>query len=289
LIKNTIKKSFKPLLGLLILVLIIVQLDSTLLKDIIVKVDILLFLGSVTLCTIANILCALRWQKIASRFGPLLNSREFLKAYFQGVTANTVLPGGIIGGDIWRAISLGSKGFAKGKASLTVMLDRIAGFWALGIISFAALIVAFLGSNALFHVSPTLVGIYGLVLCLVAILPLLGVFFGFMAESSAVYKTALISVSSQCLFIAGFWCCLRAVGSDLDTLLLAAACAAIFLGAVVPASIGGFGSREVASIFFLGALGVSHEASFVSSVMFGLTSTIQGILFLLLFLRKSQH
>jgi glycosyltransferase 2 family protein len=284
--KNLLRRSAKPLLGLAILGLLIAQLDFRLLREVVLDVDIYFFSFSLLSCVLANVLCALRWQRIAEIYGLKISVREALTLYFQGVSANTVLPGGIVGGDVWRTIGLVRKNFNKLDSARSVLLDRASGLWALSLISSAALVISWVSSDVLRGLSPALVGFYGFGLAAIVSSVFLGLFASFRLEGNAVFRTKAISIVSQILFIVGFWCCLQATGAEVDPVISTAACAAIFLGAVVPASVGGFGSREFASVFVLGFIGVSQEAGFVASVLFGLTATIQGIAFLPLVFRR---
>jgi len=47
------------------------------------------------LASLANLTCALRWKAIVVELGQPLTSSSAIVLYFQGVTANTVLPGGL--------------------------------------------------------------------------------------------------------------------------------------------------------------------------------------------------
>ena len=57
-----------------------------------------------------------------------------------------------------------------------------------------------------------------------------------------------------------------------------AVCAGVFLSAVIPVAVGGFGAREVGAVVLMTPLGVAPEASFTGSVLYGLMATLQGIL-----------
>jgi uncharacterized membrane protein YbhN (UPF0104 family) len=234
-------------------------------------------LGLVLAC-LANLACSLRWRKIVVQLGQPLEKSSALQLYFQGITANTVLPGGIIGGDIWRVLGLAKMGMSKTSATQSVVLDRAIGFWALSTLALLALLIQFVsGQIASIQAPQVLAAAYVMALLAMSLSP--GLLWWMKAKwVRGMLVPASISVGSQLLTITAFLCCLTAVGAEFSSLAVATLCAGIFLGAVVPASIGGFGSRELASVFFLAGLGISPEAAFLASVLFGLTATAQGLL-----------
>ena len=252
---------------------------------------------SVIFAILANLACAYRWRGIAHQFAErkVLSPRSAIELYFQGVAANTVLPGGIIGGDIWRTIGLSKKGISKLMAAKTVFLDRVSGFWALSIFASVAFFVMLLtqlsGSPSLQMLQPAEVTLrviqdpkdlfiaYGVAMTLIAIAPIAATLIAqrYAAnEGRSLIRSLPLSLLSQLLTIAAFGGCLFAVNATINPVMLFLVSAGIFLGAVVPASIGGFGSREVAAVFFLAALSVAPETAFVASFLFGLTATVQG-------------
>lgn len=283
--KELLSRIGKPVLGLGLLLLLVSQLDMERLRSIASQISVPWFLAALILAVLANALCALRWRKIVGIFGHAISPNEAIRLYFQGVTANTVLPGGIVGGDIWRTIGLARKGVSKMGAARTVLLDRVAGFWGLSLLSLAALGIAWSTNQIPAGIASEFAVIYGFLLAGAAIAPMAGFVVKLSRESGAIFQTTAFSITVQLMTMMAFWCCLMAVGSDIRIALLASVCAGIFLGAVVPASIGGFGSREVAAVFFLSAVGISPEPGFVASFLFGLTATIQGLAFFLLVLK----
>ena len=283
------KRFLKPILGIGLLALLLSQLDSAQLKDTIAQLNWAWALLAVVLAILANLVCAYRWRGIAHQFSEqkVLSPRAAIELYFQGVAANTVLPGGIIGGDIWRTVGLSKKGLSKLIAAKTVFLDRVSGFWALSIFAAAAFVLVMLippssgFSGSMLNAPKDLVVAYGLVMGLIAIAPIAATLVAqryAASEGRSLIHALPLSLISQVLTIAAFWACLMSVSIALSPLHLAFVSAGIFLGAVVPASIGGFGSREVAAVFFLAALSVAPETAFVASFLFGLTATVQGAL-----------
>lgn len=283
--KESLQRIDKPVLGLGLLILLISQLDTQRLRSVASEISLPWFAAALFLAVAANVLCAVRWQKMVQMFGDSISVSQAMRLYFQGVTANTVLPGGIVGGDIWRTIGLTRQGISKMNAARTVLLDRVAGFWGLALISLLALGAAFWTAQISAGIGSRFAPIYGLVLAAVVAAPLAGFVLRLSRESKATFATAGFSLAAQMLTITAFWCCLSAVSANTSFTLLACVCAGIFLGAVVPASIGGFGSREVAAVFFLSTIGISPEPGFVASFLFGLTATLQGIVFFILVLK----
>ena len=273
-----LKRFVKPALGLGLVALLLSQLQPAELVATLKSTDWQWALLGLVLACLANLACSLRWRKIVVQLGQPLEKSSALQLYFQGITANTVLPGGIIGGDIWRVLGLAKMGMSKTSATQSVVLDRAIGFWALSTLALLALLIQFVsGQVASIQAPQVLAAAYVMALLAMSLSP--GLLWWMKAKwVRGMLVPASISVGSQLLTITAFLCCLAAVGAEFSSLAVAILCAGIFLGAVVPASIGGFGSRELASVFFLAGLGISPEAAFLASVLFGLTATAQGLL-----------
>lgn len=275
---SRLKPFVKPALGLGLVALLLSQLQPAELLATLKSTDWQWVLVGLVLACLANLACSLRWRKIVVQMGQPLEKGPALQLYFQGITANTVLPGGIIGGDIWRVLGLAKMGMSKTNATQSVVLDRAIGFWALSALALAAFCAQLIFSDRPWaQVPQALMVIYLLALLGMSVSPAL-LWWMKAKWVRGMLVPAAISVGSQLLTITAFLCCLTAVRAEFSGLAVATLCAGIFLGAVVPASIGGFGSRELASVFFLAGLGIQAEAAFLASVLFGLTATAQGLL-----------
>ena len=275
---SRLKQLAKPALGLGLVALLLSQLQPAELLATLKSTDWQWALLGLVFACLANLACGLRWRKIVVQMGQPLGKGRALHLYFQGITANTVLPGGIIGGDIWRVLGLTKMGLSKTSATQSVVLDRAIGFWALSALALAAFCARLiLGDRPWVQAPQALMAAYLLALLALSLAPAL-LWWMKAKWVRGMLVPAGISVGSQLLTITAFLCCLTAVRAEFSSLAVAILCAGIFLGAVVPASIGGFGSRELASVFFLAGLGIQPEAAFLASVLFGLTATAQGLL-----------
>ena len=94
--------------------------------------------------------------------------------------------------------------------------------------------------------------------------------------------TNFISLTSQGFFGLAFWICLHSVGIEINIFLILFVTPGIFLIGSLPIAIAGFGPREAGSILFLLPFSVNNENIFVSSILFGLASTIIGAITLLI-------
>lgn len=275
---SRLKQLAKPALGLGLVALLLSQLQPAELLATLKSTDWQWALLGLVFACLANLACGLRWRKIVVQMGQPLGKGRALHLYFQGITANTVLPGGIIGGDIWRVLGLTKMGLSKTSATQSVVLDRAIGFWALSALALTAFCARLiLGDRPWVQAPQALMAVYLLALLALSLAPAL-LWWMKAKWVRGMLVPAGISVGSQLLTITAFLCCLTAVRAEFSSLAVAILCAGIFLGAVVPASIGGFGSRELASVFFLAGLGIQPEAAFLASVLFGLTATAQGLL-----------
>lgn len=269
------KEVIKPLLGIVLLCLVFAQLNTHRLFELSQEVRWPWFIAALLCSTLNSFISALRWRRVASHLDIVITPALALRVYFQGVAANTVVPGGILGGDVWRAGVLVSRGASKTSAAVCVFLDRICGLWVLGALSLVASIVwaaaGMTGALGVFAL-PYVGGLLALVLA-----PGLLYFFRRPYIKVLLY-TANLSAFVQVFSIAALWCSLAAVGTYVDVWALATLASLIFLAAVVPVAVGGFGSREVGAVIALSYIGVARESSFMASVIFGLTFTVQGLI-----------
>lgn len=265
-------------------------------------------LASVCLLGIGNLCSALRWAHIARAMGLPIRSAQAIRLYAQGITLNTVLPGAIVGGDLWRSVglhrqanvatsvatsatttatSLAASGFA-------VLFDRISGVWVLALVALLALPWAMHQHE----LSPMLLLPYGAGLAAIFLAPLLPGLAWLADHAGARPKLAQAarllnklhqaqkllwtmlpwSLLVQTFSIGALWCCQQAIGLQLDPLTTVALAGGLFIAAVIPISLGGFGSREAAAMLLYGVLGAEPQAGVAASVLYGLSAVALGVL-----------
>jgi uncharacterized membrane protein YbhN (UPF0104 family) len=309
----------RPLLGLALLAGLLSLTDPQALLTTFQQADLKLFVAALVLAIVANLICVYRWQVVARELGIQAPYGFLLSAYAQGISANSVLPGGIVGGDAWRSLAIAKKADqgSKHRGVLSVLLDRVSGFWGLTWLSLSAGLVAILMSTPpgrMSEAEPGSVGsmqwfdstlgrAYLLALMAIALAPMLGrllhmgwlhrfevehhrqrlgkwaiSFIQIINALPVLTKTLVISVSVQVAGATTFWLCLRSVGIDTPWWLLTALCGGVFLSGILPAALGGFGARELGAVAFITPFGFAKEGVLAGSVLFGLTATIQGLM-----------
>ena len=95
-------------------------------------------------------------------------------------------------------------------------------------------------------------------------------------------NTVITSIISQLLFAGSFFFCLSAANIDMSIYQCLGVVPVIFLCAALPLSLAGFGPREYGVALILPLLGFALEQSVASSILFGLTITLQGVGFLII-------
>jgi uncharacterized protein (TIRG00374 family) len=300
----------KPLLGAALLMGLVSLTDTQVLVDHFQKANLKLFGVALLLAIVTNLLCVKRWQLVARDLGLVVPIRFLVSTYAQGISANSVLPGGIVGGDAWRSVAISkyAVGGSKTQGVLSVVLDRISGFWGLTWLSLATGLVAIsinqsTSNNSQGWFDSTLGQTYLLALLAIALAPFLGQFIHmswlkhlevdqryesvgkwFRAMIKIVNalpilkRTLVLSVVVQILATSVFWLCLTSVGVEVSWWLLTALCGGVFLSGILPAALGGFGARELGAVAFITPFGFSREGVLAGSVLFGLTSTLQGLM-----------
>jgi uncharacterized membrane protein YbhN (UPF0104 family) len=326
--KQTVKPWLKPMAGLALLVSMVMVVDHRLLKEQLEQARWGWLLAAVAAAVLANALCAYRWQQIAKAMqlqrADITSLWGWFKLYLQGVSVNSVLPGGIIGGDVWRASQFKPL-VASGQA---VFLERLAGLWGLFCLSALATLWPSLsytgpgsavtgnsagsGSTSVggFAMDASLVTSWQWLVWCAALAPLvlrialrlelvrqwkghgsdegnegkphlarmLMRKFVSAAEHPLVLRSLPVSIFSQWLTVLAFWFCMVAAGASLGLAEVTLLASAVFISALIPASMGGFGAREAGAVFFLGWVGVGAESALLGSVFFGLTATFQGLI-----------
>jgi len=244
---------------------------------------------------LASLLSALRWLAIARWLGLKHTLSGGLMAYWRGITANTVLPGGNLGGDALRTLHLQQAGNSLIPAAASVALDRLSGLWMLVVLSLAAsaavpgllpegrlpggpalvlLTLAVLVGPALLWLFSAKLGpllpkkIAGLLLTLHQRPAPRRLYLQQMAWSAGVQFFSVLAYA-----LAG-----KAVGLELPFLLFLVAAGPVFILAALPISVGGWGTREAASALVLAALGVPRELAVAAAVLYGLFAALQGLL-----------
>jgi glycosyltransferase 2 family protein len=309
----------RPLLGLALLAGLLSLTDPQALLTTFQQTDLKLFVAALVLAIVANLICVYRWQLIAGELGVQAPYGFLLSAYAQGISANSVLPGGIVGGDAWRSLAIAKKANegSKHQGLLSVLLDRVSGFWGLTWLSLSAGLVAILMSTPPGPVSQAETGSVGSMqwfdstlgqaylfsLFAIALAPMLGrlLHMGWLHRFEQEHhrqrlgkwvtsiiqiinalpvlkKTLLISVLIQIMTATAFWMCLLSVNVNTPWWLLTALCGGVFLSGILPAALGGFGARELGAVAFITPFGFAKEGVLAGSVLFGLTATIQGVI-----------
>ncbi len=257
-----------------------------------------LWLAAGLLAAIAsNAVSALRWRALARWLGAEVGARDACRWYFQAMGLNALLPGAVLGGDVYRAVVLRRAGQASAAAGWSVVLDRASGLWMLCAIgglgaaacaevlapwlrlpagAFAALLLA---GTALWLALP-----WGLQWLLRrgqaaggALAPLRAAVrrpdFARQWAWQAVASAAVQGLSAAALACGGL-----ALGVVQPAAAWAWAIAPVFLLAALPVSVGGWGTREAAAVAALAPFGVAAPAAVGVGVIYGLYGLAQGAL-----------
>jgi len=298
-----LKRSFRILSGLLLFGALWWVLDFAAILATLRRVDPLQWSLSILTASLASLACAWRWSKISAVLSAPMSIWTASRIYAEAITINNVLPGAILGGDAWRALQLKRRGATLSDATLSVLIDRLAGLWVVGL--FGGLGWGLLGREA--HLTPWAAWLYGLVLVAVIVGMPLTLLIGsrllnqtwiptFLKQGLAPLRfqqgTLLQawchalwpSVPVQALAILTFGLCLRAASVHLDALTLMMSSGFVFMSLAIPISLAGWGLREAAAVVILAGAGIPAESAAVGAALYGLAATAQALLALPLFL-----
>jgi len=263
-------------------------------------------LAGLAASALSNFVSAQRWRALAGWLGHRIGAIAAAGVYFRAVAINALLPGAIVGGDVYRAVALNHRGLPALEAGLSVFLDRLSGLWMLVVLGMAAAAwgVADTSAQALVPAAlraPGAGALATLAACLLAAPALaivalrkLGAALGGPAGPSSGWRARLVaaarrpgawrqyalqivaSLAVQVLSIGAFALGGHALGIELAAWGWAAAAVPVFLMATLPVSFGGWGTREAAAVVALSAFGVPAAPAVGASVLYGLFGLTQA-------------
>ena len=291
--KRAHKALLRGLLGGALLVAVIALADPARVLAQLRQAHVGWLLAGLAAAVASNVVSALRWRALARWLGADVSVRDASRWYFQAIGLNALLPGAVLGGDLYRAVVLRRAGQATLASSWSVVLDRVSGLWMLCAIgglgaalcadvlapwlrlpagAFAALMLA---GTALWLATPW---------TLPALLRRWGV--RWLAPLRAAAQRpdfnrqmgwqALASAAVQVLSAAALAAGGLALGVQLPLAAWAFAIAPVFLMAALPVSVGGWGTREAAAVASLAPFGVAAPAAVGVGVIYGLYALVQG-------------
>ena len=264
------------------------------------------WLAAGLLCAFAgNVSAALRWGELARWLGHAVSPRWTTVVYFQGAAINIVLPGAVVGGDLFRAWQLQRDGCPRGAAGLSVVLDRLSGLWIL----FALAALGLFGGldtpemqrlRLLLQVPDawSTAWLAAMLLLAVLILPLcvllaLATLAGRGARPGSRRATAVellkrpeglkqylwqgaASLLVHVFTVGALFCAARAFGIALPAWLIVLTTAPILLLASMPVSFGGWGTREAAAVAGWSVFGVAPPLAVAAAATYGVYALLQA-------------
>lgn len=264
-------------------------------------------LAGLAASALSNFASAQRWRALAGWLGHRIGALAAAGVYFRAVAINALLPGAIVGGDVYRAVTLNRRGLPALEAGLSVFLDRLSGLWMLVVLGMAAAAwgVADTSAQALVPAALRAAGagaLATLAACLLAAPALaivalrqLGAALGGLEGPASGWRARLVaaarrpgawrqyalqivaSLAVQALSIAAFALGGHALGIELAAWGWAAAAVPVFLMATLPVSFGGWGTREAAAVLALGAFGVAAPQAVAVAMLYGAAALAQAV------------
>jgi glycosyltransferase 2 family protein len=247
--------------------------------------------AAVALVAIDRALMAYRWIVLIRAVAERVPLPIVLRIFFVSTFVGTFLPS--VGGDAVRAMSLARHGASAADATASVAMDRLLGVWSLLLVACASLWGAQAATRdpgVLFTLAVTAAacGIAGLIIFsdsaaaalgrLIGALPgervrhasghLLEAMRRYRHSWRALASVTLGSVVVQLLRIIQAFCLGMALGIGAAPTIYFALVPIILLIMLVPVTVNGLGTSQLAFVWMFGTIGVPESQAFALSVMF---------------------
>jgi len=251
------------------------------------------FVGWLTFLS-SQLVSARRWAGLARAVGLMGRYRDFVRRYFEGMFFNLCLPTAI-GGDVVKAVRLGTTGAERLLAGFTVLVDRLCGLTALLTIGSMAFLYralrpslpAFIGACALAVAGVMLLVWLGLVVLSrlagsvkrwPAIDRPLAALHPYYRKPQVIQRAVAWSGLVQMLNVLAVLQIGRAMGLTLPSAAYFITVPLVAMLTMLP-SIGGLGLRETGMPALLGTLyGLPREEGIALAVLWSLIAMASGLL-----------
>jgi uncharacterized membrane protein YbhN (UPF0104 family) len=244
----------------------------------------------------ATALVAVRWNIILQVAGQRFATGLLFRVNVIGLFFNQALPSSI-GGDGMRVWLLHKYGCPLGRAFNSVLLDRIAGFIVLTLMSLYGLpkLLQLLFNISNIQMAVGIATVSAAILALFFVLararPRLAKFrIGRLAAQIVTdvlflarrpgesTKIAMLSIVSQVSNFVLIWLILRDLGASVSFAGVAIVAPVVLLLLVLPLSIAGWGLREALFVVGFGLLNVEQDVALSASILYGLLNLIAGFI-----------
>jgi uncharacterized membrane protein YbhN (UPF0104 family) len=259
------------------------------------------WLAALAVSLAGQVVAGIRWAALARPLGFDFPNRFFVRRFFEGMFFSLCLPSSI-GGDVVKAVRVGSSTRLRLLAGCSVLADRLTGLAALGVLVGTAVV----GKNKALGTAGIVTVFVGLLVAVMAgfwlglalldrihgLLPqgsrtreFVGRLLPYRQRPSLVIAAVGWSFVVQLAGVAAVVLVARAIGVVQPALVWLTVVPLVALAMVLPISIGGFGIRENAIEYLLRGYGVSSEEGVAIGLLWGvctvLTGLVGGVLFLL--------
>lgn len=251
---------------------------------------------SVAALTLHTVLAALRWRRVARGLGIDLGRRGAVSEYYLAQLVNAVVPGGVVG-DASRAVR-SRQPAGLGAAGLAVVLERLAGQYALLLVMGVAVTVTIIQPGGIDWppvVVPLVITVSAIAVALPALLSAAAALPGRIGARAVALRDAVraavvtrgaatsvaaLSLGTTACILVAFAAAAAAVGAPLSVAATLAVVPVVLTTMLLPITVGGWGVREGAAVALLPLAGVSTSAALAASILFGLlalAATLPGI------------
>ncbi|WP_105422237.1 lysylphosphatidylglycerol synthase transmembrane domain-containing protein [Neorhizobium sp. T25_27] len=306
---------FLKLIGLsaafALLIAVILRFDPQRIAASLASADPTYISAGLILVQVQIVLSALRWRFTAARLGQHLGIGKAIGDYYLGTLLNQLLPGGVAG-DAVRAVRNRANGDGGWKVpAQAVLFERVAGQGVFFVIAtFGVMLWPLLGGAAIPENLRHLLSGFALFAAGLAIVfllllrlpprrvqPLLAALKTALAQvflrNRAWIAQTLFSLVIVASYIAMFMLASAAVGAPLPALAAVTAIPLCLLMMLIPATIAGWGAREVAAAALWPLFGYAASDGVAASILYGILALVgaaPGLVFILvaLFSRRSR-
>jgi uncharacterized membrane protein YbhN (UPF0104 family) len=226
----------------------------------------------------AQVVSSLRWATFATRLGVAQPLNLYFRLYCIGMFCNLFLPTSV-GGDVVRALRLGSASGRQGASARSVLADRLSGLailllfatFALALVPegipaavrwsiWACTLLAAGGALACRHFPPGLARLPGVRLVVESVGALLD-------HTGTFIITTLLSIAVQGLNVVMVWVLGASLGLPVPPLFYWILVPAVSLLTMLPISLNGMGVREGATALLLAPFGVTTSQGITLAVL----------------------